>query len=500
MLKTRDLYTWTVNPPLTSSGTPIGQAILQYEVHRYIDTRNLTETNSYLVTCTQRLIVPNSVTYEPSSTAVESYGPYPALLLANIDLPASSPQLDLILIDYFPRTLNTAVNTALNASTGSSASASQQYTSGSSTAQTNTFSTSASLGFFGDAPTGGFSQDQATSVTTGQSSATSTGTATDTNSQLSNSSAMSVKDWGSYAQLGVGDPNVTWVWGQEYPWNVIQFNAQNKTGNAVLLPEFVQQRLLDMSNPSAPVLYPPSELSTFGVDFVSSATWLITPAAPTADAVTIAFTHTLSLGSGKHVLQGSSPDTSVVASLDLVHADPIPPVTVDLPLLALDPLSGSLPAVIGFVPDQFAVAPTSSGGDFAIAADANNLLVRGSGFTSVMATDFPASAGSSAQITVYFKVIDTNSDINLSLKNWVVGMPCLLTIVVNGQSTLYRYVDAPETSGGSDNITVVSLRYKNFASVNYCDFLQMGLNEVSITITPTAKTATTYQLLAIAVG
>lgn len=499
MLKTRDLYTWTVNPPLTSSGTPVGQAILQYEVHRYIDTRNLTETNSYLVTCTQRLIVPNAATYEPNTTPVTSYGPYPALLMANIELTASSPQLDILLVDYFPRTLNTAVNTALNASTGSSASASQQYTSGSSTAQTNTFSTSASLGFFGDAPTGGFSQDQATSATTGQSSATSTGTATDTNSQLSNSSAMSIKDWGSYAQLGIGNPNVTWIWGQEYPWNVIQFNAYDNTASVVLLPEFVQQRLLDLSDPSAPVLYPPSELSTFGVDFVSSATWLITPAAPTADDLKIVFTHALTLLSGKHVLQATGSDTSVAASLDLVHADAIPSVSIDLPLLALDPLSGTLPAVIGFVPDQFAVAPTSSGAEFAIAADANNLLVRGSGFTGVMTADFPAGAGS-AQMTVYFKVIDTSTDVNLSLKNWVVGMPCLLTIVVNGQSTLYRYVDAPETSGGADNITVVSLRYKNFASVNYCDFLQMGLNEVSITITPTAKTATTYQLLAIAVG
>jgi hypothetical protein len=116
-----------------------------------------------------------------------------------------------------------------------------------------------------------------------------------------------------------------------------------------------------------------------------------------------------------------------------------------------------------------------------------------------MNTDF--SAGT-ATITVYFKVLQPDTDISLSLKNWLDGtVPCKLTIAINGQPPLYRYVDAPETSGGSDNVTVISLRYTDFTSVNYCDYLQMGLNEISIVVTPTATTSSvTYQLLAIAVG
>ena len=493
MLKLRDLYTQFTTTEITSSGTNVGQAILQYEVHRYIDTRNLTEVNAYIVTCTQRLIIPNAAAYAPSTTAVTEYSNYPALLIANITV--DDPDHQTTLIDYFPRTLNTSVSTALNASTGSGTSMSQQYTSGSSTAQTNSFGASASLGFFGDAPTGGVSVDTSTAMTTEQSVAATTGSAVDKSSQLSNSSAMSVKDWGSYAQLDVADSNLTWVFGQEFPWNVIQFNAPNATSSAVLLPDFVQQRLLDASDPNNPVLYPPSELSLLGVDFVSKAVWLITPQTITAGSDAISFTHSLTLGNATHSLDGSN----VTASLDVVEAAPIQSGSIDLALYGLDPLSGSAPAVIGFVPDQFAVAPASSGSPFSIAADANDLLVRGSGFTSIMATDF--SAGQ-AQMTVFFKVIDPNTDVNLSLKNWVGGtVPCLLTIVINGQSTLLRYVDAPETSGGSDNVTVVSLRYTNFTSVNYCDYLQMGLNQVQITITPTASSpATSYQLLAIAVG
>jgi hypothetical protein len=493
MLKLRDLYTLLIPAEITSSGTPVGQAMLQYEVHRYIDTKNLKAANAYLVTCTQRLIVPNAAAYALSTTAVQSYSHYPALLIANITV--NDPDDQVLLVDYFPRTLNTSVNTASNSTAGTNTTASQQYTSGSSTAQTNSFGTSYSLGFFGDAPTGGVSSDFSASASAEQSSATSSGTAVDTSNQQSSSSAMSVKDWGSYAQLSPASSNLTWIWGQEYPWNVIQFNAPNATKSAVLLPDFVQQRLLDTSDADNPVLYPPSELSLLGVDFVSKATWLITPPPANAGSDTISFTHNLTLGYATHGMTGNQ----VTASLDAVNAAAIQSGTIDLPLYGLDPLSGAGPAVIGFVPDQFVVAPTSSGSPFAIAADANDLLARGTGFTSVMATDFSAGA---VQLTVYFKVIEPNTDISLSLKNWLEGtVPCKLTIAVNGQTPLVRYVDAPETSGGSDNITVVTLRYKDYTSVNYCDYLQMGLNQVSITIAPTASTpATSYQLLAVAVG
>src|ERR1044071_3238829 len=209
MLKLRDLYTQLTTAEITSSGTNLGQAVLQYEVHRYIDTRNLTATNSYLVTCTQRLIVPNAARYAPSTSAVQSYQNYPALVIAKITV--NDPNQQTILVDYFPRTLNTSVSTALNSASGSSTSMSQQYTSGSSTAQTNSFGTSASIGFFGDAPTGGLSVDSSTALTSEQSTSATSGTAIDTNTQLSNSTAMSVKDWGSYAQLDVTDPNLTWI-------------------------------------------------------------------------------------------------------------------------------------------------------------------------------------------------------------------------------------------------------------------------------------------------
>jgi hypothetical protein len=499
MLKLRDLYTNTITEPITSAGTTLGLAIIQYEVSLYVDTRNLAETKAFLVTCTQRLIVPNVAGYSPATTPVLLYNTYPALLIANITVNAGSNQVALI--DYFPRTLNTSVITSLNTAAGSGVSIAQQYTTGSVSSQTNTFGTSSSLGFFGDAPTGDLSANSSTSLSTEQSAESTRGTTVDNSHQLSNSSSMSLKDWGSYVQLDLNGPNLTWIWGQEYPWNVIQFNAPIAAGSAVLLPPYIQQRLVDTTDPTNPIVFPPSELSLFGVDFVAKAGWLITPAASGTDAVT--FTHNIRVGRGTHGFIGTSQGLGpFFASLDTVGAQPIPssPTALDLPVYALDPLNSSTPAIIGFVPDQFDTAPTSSGSQFDITADTNDLLVRGTGFTSIMATDFTAGT---VEMTLYFKVIDAERDINLSLKNWIQGGgPCQLTIQVNGQSTLTRYVDVPETGGGSDSLTVIALRYKNFTSVNYCDYLRMGLNEVTITIVATVPppATTTYQILAIAVG
>ncbi len=76
-----------------------------------------------------------------------------------------------------------------------------------------------------------------------------------------------------------------------------------------------------------------------------------------------------------------------------------------------------------------------------------------------------------------------------------------MTIVINGDATITRFVDAAETGSGGDNVLVVVLRNKDFTSVDYCDHLQMGLNTVSISIAPLdGQEKAMYQLLALAVG
>jgi hypothetical protein len=488
----RDLYTQVEYSSITSSNVTLGQTIVQYEVRSYNDTRNLGNVKSYLVTCTQRLVLPNPTAYNPRAASAYSFLNYPALITNNIAIsdPNSIVQSKWLL-DYSPRTLNASVATTLSSGQSQGLTVSQQSTTGSSTAQTNSYGVSASGGFMGDVPTGDISANYQYSTTNEQFRSATQGNAVERGTQLSNSNAMTIKDWGSYAQLDVGDQTPTWTWGQEYPWNVIQFKGTDNDGN-IALPTFVAQRLYDGT-----ILYPPSELSLFGVDFVSKATWLVTPKPHLAGPQEIQFNHALYYDAGSHKLSGGT-SGNLVTNLNTYGPIPYQSQTLDLPVMALDPVrvADNRAAVIGFVANQFDVPPTSSGSAFAITAETNDLLVRGSGFNGVMSTNF--STGT-VQMTLSFKIVDRTSDVSLSLKHWNQGPAVQLSILVNNATTITRFVDSPETGSGGDNVTVVMLRNKDFTSVDYCDLLQMGLNTVTITITPVAPGAA-YQLMAMAVG
>jgi hypothetical protein len=62
----------------------------------------------------------------------------------------------------------------------------------------------------------------------------------------------------------------------------------------------------------------------------------------------------------------------------------------------------------------------------------------------------------------------------------------VLQIVVNGDTSnaVTKYVDAIEGEGGDNNLLSIALRDLDFASINYHDYLQLGLNSVAITMEP----------------
>lgn len=494
MLISRDLHTQVEYVPVVSSGMTLGETIIQYEIQAYTDTRNLGDTKAYIVTCTQRLMLPNPNVYDPKAGPTTNFLNYPGLITNSIRITDPNKVIQSQrLLDYTPRTLNTAVSTSNNVSLSQNSSVSQQSTTGSSTAQTNSYGGSVSLGFFGDLPTGDVSANYQYSSTTEQSRSHSTGSAIDRGTQLSNSNAMTIKDWGSYGSVDALDQSPTWVWGQEFPWNIIRFKGTDSNGN-IALPEFVRVQLYDGN-----IVYPPSELSLFGVDFVSKATWLVTPIPGQAGAETIAFEHTLIYGAASHSVSNKVLTANLTTYLPITHTS----ASLDLAVLALDPIQPdrTSPAVVGFVPNQFDAPPTSAGGAFAITADTNDLLVRGSGFNTIMSTDFTTGA---VTMTLSFKIIDPIHNVSLSIKHWIrTANPVQLSFVVNGNtaSPFVRFVDTPETGSGGDNIMVVALRNKDFTSVDYCDYLQMGLNTVTITVTAvTTATPSGYQVMALALG
>src|SRR5204863_4504472 len=126
-----------------------------------------------------------------------------------------------------------------SSSAGDSNSATMQHTSGSSASQSNSFSTSASLGFFGDLATGGLTVGSERMEGSERSKASTVGTDAGASRDSGTSDSMSLKDWACYTYIDE-IPSLTWVWGQEYPWDVIRYQP-----NGGQLPKFVSQLLWD---------------------------------------------------------------------------------------------------------------------------------------------------------------------------------------------------------------------------------------------------------------
>lgn len=495
MINQGELYTCTLETPLANNGADIGHVSLRYEVRQVTDVRNLSQARTYRILVSQRIVVPNRNGYSFTPGGDTRFMNYPAMLGSTTTL-NTAQGVRQRLVAYSPRTLNATVSTSANQSDGTSSSYSQQNTSGSSTSTTNSYGVSASLGFFGDDPTGSISGDYSHSSTQEYSASDSYGVDAGRSSQAERGSAMSIKDWGSYAYLDKSGQVPTWVWGQEYPWDVIQFRFCPQ-GNEVVLPQFVQQRLFGIGK-DAGLVNPPSQLSLFGIDFTMKATWMVELPQDPAQQV-LKLDHALQYVTASHWLDGSTRHATL---------DPVPfgfqvsSPPLDLTLLGLDPVQGGASdngAVVGFIPSKF-IAPPVAGKAFKIISTANNLQVTGTGFEAAMRSSFSAGA---ATLRVQFKVADDEAAYSLFMKHWKTGAGgCLLEFTFNGDASqkVVRLVDALEGEGGEKNLLTLNLRNKDYTSVDYHDYLVMGLNTVDVKITPLDGTAAGYELRALAVG
>ncbi|MGY2490459.1 hypothetical protein [Cupriavidus sp. CP313] len=501
MIRTSDLYCATFDYPISADGATIGIARMRYEVRYIQDMRNLASVRTYRIECTQRVIIPNSGGYSTTPGAVTSFDSYPALLMSSTTLTVST-DAQARLVNYAPKTMNTAIMTSVSNSTGSSNSYSAQRTSGSSVSQTNTYGGSVSMGVSGEDPTGSVSADYSHSSTTETSSSLSHGTDVGTNAGRDLGDQITVKDWGAYANLDSGGVTPTWVWGQEYPWDVIQYRNCD-SNNVVALPDFVVDRLYEDPGSTSSLVFPPSQLSLFGIDFTMKAHWMIDLPAALTDQV-VNFAHTLGYMEGSH--GNYIPQTGAAvqqATLEQRAIEPFGPASsFDLTLLGLDPIvdgSAKNGAVIGFIAQKFIVAP-SGGAAFKIISEANNLQVTGSGFDDVMSTSF--SENGQATLTFNFKVVDTIHEYALYFKHWnTSAVGCAMSITVNDNDPLVRHVDTQEGEGGDNNMLAITLRNRDYSSIDYHDYLQLGMNTIVVTITPdTANAGAGYYLRALAIG
>ena len=164
-------------------------------------------------------------------------------------------------------------------------------------------------------------------------------------------------------------------------------------------------------------------------------------------------------------------------------------------------------AIVGFLPSKFippaAITPPATTATLPLAfktiAATNDLMIENatdygnlttSGF-SVSQANLTASWSSTQDVPytliLYFKVIDSVNEYTLNIKHWVTGTTGVqLTLVINGDTsnTITKYVTALEGEGGDNNLLSIALRALDFASIDYHDYLQLGLNSIAITIAP----------------
>jgi len=202
------------------TGGVFGQTIVDYEIYKRTDVSNLTNVRGYLLLVKQRIIVPNATEYVAGAASITSYKNYPAIIENKIKLDVNN-KAKIQISNIFPRTLNSNVTTNTSSQTGSTSSTIHQNTTGSSSSNVNTFGVGLSLGFFGELPIGGVTLSYSHSWMSGKSSQNTTGGTSSMHADQSYSNSMSVKDWSAYSSLSKDNKSLTWLWGQSYPWDVI---------------------------------------------------------------------------------------------------------------------------------------------------------------------------------------------------------------------------------------------------------------------------------------
>nr|WP_173476924.1 hypothetical protein [Leptospirillum ferrooxidans] len=408
------------------SGSIFGTSIIQYSFQKYIDNQNLKNVLSYVLHCKHRIIIPNATNYSPGPNADKGYKDYPAIVTNSIQITVPEGA-KVNLRQIFPKTLNSSVNTSLSQQTASTSSKSVQSTNGSNTSQSNTFGVNVSGGISSGFPDFSVGVNYSHGWDSGTSSSRTTGSDTSRQNGSSSDESMSIKDWNSYGYMDKDAEKPSWIWGQSYPWDVIQYN-QSLGEHTISLPSFIKDRMVDGEQ-----VLPPSQLSLFGVDFIMTAAWLISFPEGITSPDEVKLSHSMAYYTASHFIFSGTPAFELQEAATAEYDSP----SLEMSTYALEPLhSGDAKngAAVGFTVNPFIYPPTTHSSNFKIVSAANNLQVTGTGFDSSMTADFSCLPS----LTVNFKVLDTTNDYALLFMSWIGAnsSACKLTVTINTLYTL----------------------------------------------------------------
>jgi hypothetical protein len=479
---------------INGQNAPFGETLITYQVQRFRDVSNLTSEQAYLVTMMQRVIVPNPTPYQPGPSSATAYSDYPAILHAQVNLSASNTP-KIILRNIFPRTLNAQINSSQSENSGTGTSSTIQNTSGSNQSTVNSYGISLSFGFSGTTPLGSITSQSGQSFSSGTMQSTSSGNTNSANQNLGASQSMSIKDWSSFGILDDQAVNPSWLFGQAFPWDVLQYNQLGDNGS-INLPDFVKANLY-----SDGLILPPSQLSQFGIDFSMTANWLLVYPGPISSDETLQFTHTVTSYTASHAAVSGSVSASLQTSSEASTCQ-IQSPTLSLSKYGLMPLTASgvtSGSAIGFAAADWTIAPTSARGACKVVSPGDTLQVEAVGFDAGMTSDLLVPTS----VTLTFKVADYNVDYTLALMHWLgegSGPVSVAWSVNEGKGSGVFSVEATRGEGAQGNASVIALRNTDFSDIGYHDYLTIGTNTITLTITPQGTGTASYVLNAIGLG
>lgn len=448
----------------------------------------LKKADSFIIDSLIRVLSCNNSPFKINSNDKELMD-YPVFLSVKLDFENNSEVV--YPLDIFPRTLNSEVNTSVTNENSSSNSTSYSHTSGSNSSQSNSFGInmnySALQGLSGGA-------DYRHTWENGKNNSTTNGRDLGFHIGKSLQTSMSIKDWSSYGSIKNKGKSVEWFWGQSYPWDVIQFNKIN-INNEVVLPNHIKQRLMIDSN----TLAQPSHLSMFGLDFLMTAKWIIEmPDTINKENCLLNINNIITCQKAKHLFNNKN----VAAKFTDQITDNFRINAIDLYEVSLTNISenqNTNPAIISLDTEPYIYFNDTT---FRINSSMNNLLIDGKGFKFSKNQGFHSDLKKDTEINIKFKVIDNVVNYNLILMHWVLDnkLACKLTIEVNDHEPIQLMIDYTEGKGGQNNRTEISLRNNDFRSVNFHDYLNIGLNNIKIKFDPINPAgANFYKLFGLAI-
>lgn len=494
-----DLHSVAESLPIKVNNVAVGTLLAEYEVRARPDLRGLEAHRAYALSVRMRVLLSNPYEFAPGK--VEGFYDYPAAFSNTLSVVPGADGaggVTTYLVDYSPKTINSEINTSRSSSSGTSDGSNIQRSSGSSTSETNSWEVSVGAGMFGWLFTPSISGGGGGSTTYARSDDVSQGTTRSVDAQSSLSMSMSVKDWAVYGQVAPDGLGAKWLWGQEFPWNVLDYfdtswnNRKpnpNKPidSNHVNLPAFVKERMWLEDPKNGNHLVPPSQLSLYGVNFCANADWLVRANEKSSVDEVITIRHGLRYFTASHYFQDGT--GALIATLStkpgiFEHTSR----ELNLPILALDPILGrGIPpaASVGFSPQEF-ISGGGLGEPFRIVSSGNNLYIAGEGFTRPSSNNDTMLADigqTGARFEIKFKVVDLDGPLALYIKHWkTTRRGCRLGITINGLGKITRVVDALDAGDGSDNITTVLLLQRSYTTEGYFNYLSLGLNTIVVEV------------------